>query len=132
MSAATIGYGVDVMKSTITRAGRGLFATRDFKTNEIITEYAGCTKYDKFQAAGCEVQTHMVRVSAAYNCQLGQDMYVDGDRTLVTGRRGGSFSNHSKKANAELLHVTVNYSCKHALQSLEIVRSLHISALTRG
>ena len=101
VSAATIGYGVDVMQSTITIAGLGLFATRDFKTNEIITEYAGCIMSDKFQAARCEVQTHMVRVSAAYNRQLGQDIYVDGGRTPVTGRGGRSFANHSKKANAE-------------------------------
>ena len=102
MSAATIGYGVDVMQSTITTAGLGLFATRDFKTNEIITEYAGCIMSDRFQAAQCEVQTHIVRVSAAYNRQLGPDLYVDGDRTPVTGRGGGSFANHSKTPNAEL------------------------------
>jgi hypothetical protein len=91
------------MQSTITTAGLGLFATRDFKTNEIITEYAGCIMSDRFQAAQCEVQTHnIVRVSAAYNRQLGPDLYVDGDRTPVTGRGGGSFANHSKTPNAEL------------------------------
>ena len=34
-------HGLKVMESTVPRAGRGLFAVKDFERNELVNEYAG-------------------------------------------------------------------------------------------
>jgi hypothetical protein len=92
---ATIKNGVDVKESLLGHdAGRGLFAQRKFARRELITKYAGEKLEDKFAAAERDPQTHIVHVSTAFNKEIGNDVYVDGDREPVEGSGGGSFANH--------------------------------------
>jgi hypothetical protein len=68
--------------------------TRACRKDGVITTYDGEKLADKFAAAECKVQTHILHMSAAREGQLGQDVYIDGDRVPVDGRGGGSFANH--------------------------------------
>ena len=93
---ATIKNGVDVKESLLEDAGRGLFAQRKFVRRDLITKYAGKKLKDKFAAARCYPQTHIVHVSPTSKGQLDNDVYIDGDREPVEGSGGGSFANHKK------------------------------------
>jgi hypothetical protein len=109
----TIGGGVEVTASKIAGAGKGLFAKgRCFAARAEITEYSGvlltlggkrnggyrCEPL-KYEAAGRDVQTHIARVQP----EIGNAIYVDGDREPTNGRGGGSFANHSASPNAKLV-----------------------------
>ena len=101
---ATIGNGVEVKESLLEDAGRGLFAQRKFVGRDLITMYAGKKLEDKFAAAQCDPQTHIIHMSTARNNEIGNDVYIDGDREPVEGSGGGSFANHvkfKKDCNAE-------------------------------
>jgi hypothetical protein len=101
---ATIKSGVEVKESLLEDAGRGLFAQRKFARRDLITKYAGKKLEDKFAAAQCYPQTHIVHMSTAFNKEIGNDVYIDGDCEPVEGSGGGSFANHmkfKKDCNAE-------------------------------
>ena len=93
-NSATVGNGVDVALSLLADAGCGLFAQRSFERISLITEYAGQKLVDKFIAAECFPQTHMLHMSQMYNGQIGNDIYIDGIRKPIEGLGGGSFANH--------------------------------------
>ena len=57
-------------------------------------------RHSDFDVARLEVQTH---VAYSGTRQLGNPFWVDGDRTPQVGRGGGSFANHSKSPNAEIV-----------------------------
>ena len=100
----TIGNGVKVGDSKIEGAGRGLFVSRAICKGTLFTEFAGKRLVDKFAAARCAVQTHILHMSAAREGQLGSDIYIDGERKPIIGHGGGSFVNHQrfkKDCNAE-------------------------------
>ena len=104
LAPATIGNGVEVKESLLEDAGRGLFAQRKLARRDLITKYAGKKLEDKFAAAQCDPQTHIVHVSTAFNKEIGNDVYIDGDREPVEGSGGGSFANHKQQkhhCNAE-------------------------------
>ena len=84
----TIGETVFVTESTLPDSGRGLFALKDFKSNEIITEYCGE-----------EVTFNEARSIAdrRYIMQC-EGKFIDGMREPVRCLGGGSFSN-SKRNN---------------------------------
>ena len=88
ITPATIKNGVDVKESLLEDAGRGLFAQRKFARRGLITKYAGKKLEDKFAAAQCYPQTHIVHVSTAFNKKIGNDVYIDGDREPVEGSGG--------------------------------------------
>jgi hypothetical protein len=95
---ATIGNGVSVKTSLIPLSGNGLFATTGFCVGQSVTKYEGAVLGSRYEAAGCEVQTH---IAFAKQAGLGNNLYIDGDRLPRHGYGGGSFANHSSKPNAE-------------------------------
>lgn len=91
---AVIGNGVVVKPSTLPGAGLGLFASRPFKKNEIITEYVGRI-ISKTEAVHI---THADPARATHFCALSLNhSVIDGLRTPVVGMGGASFANDSNK-----------------------------------
>jgi len=87
---ATVGNGVVVLPSTIPFAGVGLFATRNFKKNEIITGFSGeiidRKEADKRRKLGLD--THIRDLDKPY-------VYIDGFKTIEEsfGKGGAQFAN---------------------------------------
>ena len=85
---AVIGEGVEIKKSSIIGADRGLFASRAFSRNEVITEYDGEV-----------ISTHEASARRARNgpghlkTLLPQFAVLDGNIVPEAGRGGGSFAN---------------------------------------
>ena len=93
--AAVVGGGVEVKRSTVDGAGRGLFATSAFKSKDVITEYDG-DHMSRDEALGLGVQTHVKAMGGNY---------VDGLKNPVQGRGGGSFANEKRGfANADYMY----------------------------
>ena len=95
---ARVGQGVSVAPSTIPHAGNGLFATRSFRSSEYITEYEGeiLTRKEAWERP---ILSHMVSR---------EGVIVDGLKTPIAGRGGGSFSNSAMRsvdANASIVAV---------------------------
>lgn len=86
--SAIIGNGVQILPSLMPNAGNGLFADRDFKKNELITEYDG-PRIDKASADKLRekhMHTHIRVVNSQYE-------YIDGYKDVLVGKGGGSFAN---------------------------------------
>lgn len=87
---ATIGSGLEVLPSRIPNAGNGLFATRVFANNSLITLYEGNVidkaEADRRQSQG---QAHYIRSAVK------QHKYIDSlrDPEQAHGRGGASFVN---------------------------------------
>ena len=96
----TVADGVYVAPSSVDGAGLGLYSGMAFGQGRTITEYTGKRVDSDFDVARLEVQTH---VAYSGTRQLGNPFWVDGDRTPQVGRGGGSFANHSKSPNAEIV-----------------------------
>jgi hypothetical protein len=104
--AATIGDGVEVRVSRIPNAGNGLFATREFQKNELITEYVGniIWKDDvesmlKNRKPGEDPTSHVRVLVKGFQ-------YVNGNRVPKEGEGGGSFANDphpSQVTNAKFI-----------------------------
>lgn len=91
-AVASIGYGVRVKPSTIPDAGLGLFASKNFKKNEMITEFDG-NIIDKETAK----KVQRTRPSATFHfvgLTLGFSV-IDGVKIAIPGRGGASFANDS-------------------------------------
>lgn len=91
-AVSTIGHGVIVKTSTIPNAGLGLFASKNFKKNELITEYDGKI-IDKKTAKQKQRDNpsstfHFVALS------LGNSV-IDGIKIPIPNRGGASFANDS-------------------------------------
>ncbi len=87
--AATIGHGVEVRKSKLSNAGRGLFATERFEDGDWITEYGG----EVIDHAEClrrrerKMDTHIRSLSPLHSA-------IDGLNVPATeGQGGASFAN---------------------------------------
>ena len=101
LGLATVRDGVSVKDSEVDEsleAGRGLFAERFFKKGSAVTVYRGKI-LTKEEAANERIQTHILRVARMQvrgkSCdEIGDDIYVLGDRRVLNGRGGGQFSNH--------------------------------------
>ena len=88
VKVAVIGNGVEVKASTIPGALSGLFASRFFAKNEIITEYDGKVitedeAKDRFREHG---PSHLKTL-------LSKFAVIDGNISPAFGRGGGSFAN---------------------------------------
>lgn len=89
MQPATVGHGVAIRRSGIgSHAGNGLFATRPFARNSIVTEYEGTLvwKADAMKASPEQTAHHM---------GLPNGYAIAGlcDPALAGGKGGGSFAN---------------------------------------
>lgn len=94
-SSAVIGNGVELRPSQIPNAGVGLFATRNFERNELITEYEG-EQIDWKEAQRRRDQgrdSHIKSLAYGY-------VAIDGlkDPSTATGFGGGSFANDPYKS----------------------------------
>lgn len=92
---STIGDGVEVKKSTIKDAGRGLFALKVFHKGDYITLYDGelITRQEARRRTNLEYMASR------------EGIIIDGQREPRVGRGGGSFANGSvyeKDANASI------------------------------
>jgi len=94
----------------------------------LITKYAGKKLEDKFAAAQCDPQTHIVHVSTASKGQLDNDVYIDGDREPVEDSGGGSFANHmkfKKDCNAEFALVDGEVFLR-ATREIEVSEEIYV------
>jgi hypothetical protein len=93
---STIGNGIYVNTSHISNAGYGLFSSKSFFRGDFITLYDGIN-LSRNEAWTTKVKTHM--------CTR-EGVYVDGIKTPITGRGGGSFCNTTslkRDANAQIV-----------------------------
>lgn len=83
--------GLRVKKSTIPDAGKGLFATRKFKKNEIIGQYGGEV------ISGAEVTDRYSAGTAPYTLKIGANRYVDSacKRTLMSTANSKKVRSHN-------------------------------------
>ena len=101
---ATVGDGVEIRKSTIPHGGNGLFATRSFRSKQIITEYCG-TIITRDEA----VHIRQQKPSAISHFRsLGYHQVIAGHRRKedAPGEGGASFANDGcklKRNNAKLI-----------------------------
>eukprot|EP01055_Gregarina_sp_Pseudo9_P001101 Gregarina_sp_Pseudo_9__1100@NODE_1717_length_1371_cov_29_033033_g1591_i0_p1_GENE_NODE_1717_length_1371_cov_29_033033_g1591_i0NODE_1717_length_1371_cov_29_033033_g1591_i0_p1_ORF_typecomplete_len435_score63_22SET/PF00856_28/1_4e03SET/PF00856_28/6_6e15_NODE_1717_length_1371_cov_29_033033_g1591_i0311335 len=92
---ATLNYGVEVRDSTIPSAGRGLFASRDFKKGELVTEYVGEI------ITRDEARRRLRRGMFHYLGTLVTGMYeIDGIKEPQEGVGAASFINHARRPHA--------------------------------
>eukprot|EP01054_Gregarina_sp_Poly1_P005015 Gregarina_sp_Poly_1__5014@NODE_2659_length_1862_cov_546_523120_g1686_i0_p1_GENE_NODE_2659_length_1862_cov_546_523120_g1686_i0NODE_2659_length_1862_cov_546_523120_g1686_i0_p1_ORF_typecomplete_len407_score48_26SET/PF00856_28/1_6e17_NODE_2659_length_1862_cov_546_523120_g1686_i05721792 len=104
----TLNYGVEVRDSTIPEAGRGLFASRDFKKGEFVTEYVGEI------ITRDEARRRLRRGQFHYLGTLVTGMYeIDGIQVPRDGEGAASFINHARKphANVQWAHVEDRKAC---------------------
>ncbi len=100
---AFVGGGVSVGDGKL---GYGLWATRDFDKNDLITQYEGVEITQKeIDLRKDEDKTHIAS-------HRGQGGGIDGFKTPKQGRGGGSFANHSGTPNAELFRTEVGIFLK--------------------
>lgn len=87
----TIGHGIEILPSKIPKAGLGLFATRAFKKNEIITFYDGPIIEYKEALRRRELKTdsHLRTLNVFCTC-------IDGITVPKKGLGGASFANDAK------------------------------------
>jgi len=88
--AATIGFGVEVRTSRIAKAGLGLFATREFVRNDLVTEYDGViiTHADAKRLRAENLSSHIRVLSSMHACIDGRNVQPN-----EKGRGGASFAN---------------------------------------
>jgi hypothetical protein len=114
--AVVIGSGVEVKKSTIAGAGRGLFAAVAFNVGEYVTEYDGelisWNEAVERRAAG---RASHIRTLESQHCA------IDG-RELEprSGRGGASFINDSKdgRVNVKFVTLTCLKGCERSADRL--------------
>ena len=80
-----VGAGIDVLTSTIEGAGLGLFATKAYRRNDLVSEYEGELVASRKHAAALKVQTHIINF---------EGVRIDGIRDAMVGMGGASFCNH--------------------------------------
>lgn len=108
---ATIGDGLEVRASTIAGAGNGLFADRDFVRNEIVTKYDGPIAMVPATLPPKEEMSHWASL-------IPRHWVVQGLRSPIAGRGGGSFINHvASRANTEFVK---NNQAGHAFYGIYI------------
>jgi histone H4 len=91
-AAPKIGSGVVVRQSIIPNAGLGLYASRGYRKNEIVTEYSG----EVIERAVADKRRLENSQSASHMRATGDRRYIiDGLREPVAGRGGGSFANQA-------------------------------------
>ena len=101
---ATINNGVLILPSLIPDAGMGLFAQRTFRKGEYITLYDG--EVVTRDEANRRRHTHMA---------AREGIIVDGLKTQIEGRGGGSFANGTrleKESNASIVCQLANLIIK--------------------
>lgn len=127
----TIDDGIYVKESDILNAGYGLFAAQFFDKNTYITLYDG-ENITRKEAWNRQRLSHMASR---------EGIFVDGLKSPVKGRGGGSFSNGAylkKHANAEIvawLGYLIIKSTKQIMKDEEIIvfygrRGFQISVLS--
>jgi len=95
---AVVDDGVEIGPSLIPNAGQGLFATREFARNELVTKYEGSIMTDQEARDKCALDpanaSHMRTMDSHH-------LVIDGLReaTAAKGKGGGSFANESAKPN---------------------------------
>ena len=114
-NVATVGCGVFVKESHIPGAGEGLFASRSFDKQQLVTEYEGVPLPDRFAAAHCEDQRHILAVNPTRQAhrrgdaqELGNKIYIKGFQCTKPGDGGGSKCNHSFHGNNNTEFVSVD------------------------
>ena len=93
-TVVTLGHGIIVKASTIPGAGYGLFATKNFKKGEGITEYDGeiiSRSYANILKQQ-NLDTHIVALSPGRSA-------INGLTTITVGRGGAQFSNDINDKN---------------------------------
>lgn len=93
--AALVGQGVEVRRSGLPDAGNGLFATRDFRRHELVTEYQGV----ELPASSIrELVTEQGWARASHTISLRGPTVLDGlkDPKAAVGRGGASFANDAR------------------------------------
>ena len=95
MRAATIGDGVEVRTSGLHGAGFGLYASRPFKSCELITMYDGkLLPNGHAEACALETQTHVTTRGGIYWDGYPIAQRFTTDPKLAEGCGGGAFANH--------------------------------------
>ena len=95
---AVIGDGVCVKQSSLPNANMGLWATRPFHKNQVITEYDGdVITWD--QAINEQLRFR----SSHFRSLMFGDSVIAGLEEPVCGRGGGSFANDNHVVNAKFI-----------------------------
>lgn len=95
-----IGRGIEICRSQIPRAGRGLFASRDFRDGELITSYFGHVFAESLRPHLKGKLTHCIPL-------LQKFLYLDGVAEPFLGIPGGQFINHGNKGAVNCIPVQV-------------------------
>ena len=109
--------GVEIKKSTISNAGLGVFTTKPFAANEIITPYVGetVTKAQKEEQYGDNV--------APYTLQLSENKFIDS----ACKRGTGSFVNTNPGHNNARLIYHHSYATVRATRPIPAGKEIFVT-----
>ena len=127
----SVGEALDVRTSTISGAGRGLFARKCFEPGDVITTYDGHVSHNVF-APPAHARDDRTGFFSHLHSIRGSEFVVWGFVYPTQGRGLGSFANHSASPNASIVtrshqfpYVNVQ-NCPDLKQHLAVVATLNI------
>jgi hypothetical protein len=115
-----LGSGIELRVSRIPGAGRGIYTSRDFEVNEMITTYFGHT-------FGERQREHMQKEGVGTHCKPLQlkHSYLDGVKVALTGMGAGQLANQGSKStiNCDWIYLDVRGGSK--ILGLRATRFIH-------
>ena len=117
-----IGRGVELRVSRIAGAGRGVYVTRPFQVNEVITLYFG-------HIFGERQRQHMQSAGIGTHCKPLQlkHSYLDGVKTAFTGMGAGQLVNQGSKStiNCDWVYLDIHPGSGEKLIGLRATRKIY-------
>lgn len=102
---AVLGGGIELRRSRIKGGGRGLYVTRNFEANEVLTLYLG-------HLFGERQRVHMQEAGVGTHCKPLQlkHSYLDGVKKAFIGMSAAQLVNHGTKStiNCDWIYLDVN------------------------
>jgi hypothetical protein len=116
---AVLGDGIELRRSRIDGGGRGLYATRNFEANEVLTLYLG-------HLFGERQRVHMQEAGVGTHCKPLQlkHSYLDGVKNAFIGMSAAQLVNHGTKPtiNCDWIYLDVHPGSGEKVLALRATR----------
>lgn len=119
--ASVLGKGIEIRMSRIPDSGRGVFATRDFEANELVTLYFGhCFgEAQRIWMQQCNLGSHAKPLQFKHT-------YLDGVKVALTGMHAGQLLNQGSPVfqNCDWVTVDVYPSSGEKVLAIKAIRPI--------
>lgn len=120
--ASVLGKGIEIRMSRIPESGRGVFATRDFETNELITLYFGhfFGEAQRVWMQQCNLGSHAKPLQFKHT-------YLDGVKVALTGMHAAQLLNQGSPVfqNCDWVTVDVYPSSGEKVMAIKAIRPIY-------